>query len=108
MRAAAAVTTLPVTAMPTLAGPGPATAGNRQPAVDEVLRQQAAALLQHAYRWLEAAIPVAPQLSGMAAPLLTAVQLYQAQHYAACLDQVGAVIGSLRQARWAFPTLPPL
>jgi hypothetical protein len=76
--------------------------------VDEAMRQQAAASLQHAYRWLETAIPVAPRLSGMVSPLVTAVQLYQAQQYAACLNQVSAVIGALQQARWAFPTLPPL
>jgi hypothetical protein len=102
------VTTYPMAAMTTTAVAGPATAGARQPAVDEAMRQQAAASLQHAYRWLETAIPVAPQLSGMVAPLVTAVQLYQAQQYATCLNQVNAVIGSLQQVRWAFPTLPPL
>jgi len=76
--------------------------------VDEAMRQESAALLQHVYRWLETVIPVAPQLSGTVRPLLTAVQLYQAQQYAACLEQANGVIGSLRRARWAFPTLPPL
>jgi len=89
--------------------PGAQTLGAAyQPAVDEAMRQQAAASLQHAYRWLEMSIPAAPQLSGMISPLITAVQLYQAQQYGACLNQVSAVIGSLQQARWAFPTLPPL
>jgi hypothetical protein len=97
-----------MTVMPPTAVTGPAPIGTRQPAVDEAMRQQAAASLQHAYRWLEAAIPMAPQLSGMVSPLITAVQLYQAQQYAACLNQVSAVIGALQQARWAFPTLPPL
>jgi hypothetical protein len=72
------------------------------------MRHQAAAVLQHTYRWLEAAIPVAPQLSSTIPPFVIAVQLYQGQQYAACLDQTAAVIGTLRQARWAFPTLPPL
>jgi hypothetical protein len=97
-----------MTATPTAAVPRAVQVGTRQPAVDEAMRQQAAALLQHAYRWLETAIPMAPQLSGTVSPLVTAVQLYQAQQYAACLDQASAVIGSLQQARWAFPTLPPL
>jgi hypothetical protein len=97
-----------MTATPPATVPGPAQVGSRQAAVDEAMRQQAAALLQHAYRWLETAIPVAPQLSSRVSPLVTAVQLYQAQQYAACLDQASAVIGSLQQARWAFPTLPPL
>lgn len=87
---------------------GPAFGGTRQPAVDEAMRHQAAAVLQRTYRWLESAIPVAPQLSGTVTPLVTAVQLYQAQRYPASLDQAGAVITSLRQARLAIPTLPPL
>jgi hypothetical protein len=74
----------------------------------EAMRHQAAAVLQHTYRWLEAAVPGAPQLSSTIPPLVTAVQLYQAQQYAASLEQASAVIGSLRQARGAFPTLPPL
>jgi hypothetical protein len=102
------VTTYSMTVMPPTAVPGLAPIGTRQPAVDEAMRQQAAASLQHAYRWLETAIPVAPQLSGMVSPLVTAVQLYQAQQYAACLNQVSGVIGALQQARWTFPTLPPL
>jgi hypothetical protein len=106
------VTAYPMTAYPMTATPGAAVAGpavgGRQPAVDEAMRQQAAAVLQHTYRWFETAIPAAPQLSGLISPMVTAVQLYQAQQYAACLDRAGAVIGSLQQARWAFPTLPPL
>jgi hypothetical protein len=102
------VTTYPMSATPATAVLGPDPVGRRQPAVDEAMRQQAAALLQHAYRWLETAIPVAPQLSGTVPPLVTAVQLYQAQQYAASLDRASAVINALQQARWAFPTLPPL
>ncbi len=102
------MTTYPMTATPAMAVLGPDPIGARQPAVDEAMRQQAAALLQHAYRWLETAVPAAPQLSGTVPPLITAVQLYQAQQYAACLDRASAVISALQQARWAFPTLPPL
>jgi len=40
--------------------------------------------------------------------LVIAVQLYEAQQYPACLDQVQSAIGVLQQARWAFPALPPL
>jgi hypothetical protein len=78
------------------------------PAVQEALRQQAAALIQHTYRWLEAAIPDAPQLSVVVPTLVTAVQLYQAQQYPACLNHITAVIASLQQARSVFPTLRPL
>lgn len=77
-------------------------------ALQEAWRQQAAALLQHAYRWLETTVPAAPQLSSLVAPTVTAVQLYQAQQYAASLRQVNAVIGAMQQARWAYPNLPPL
>jgi len=75
---------------------------------DEALRQQAAALLQHVYRWLEASVPVAPDVLTVVPMLVTAVQLYEAQEYPACLDQVQAAMAALRQARWTFPALPPL
>src|SRR5262249_12964947 len=97
-----------MTATPAMAVLGPDPVGGRQPAVDEAMRQQAAALLQHAYRWLETAIPVAPQLAGTVPPLVTAVQRAQARNSAASLNRASAVISALQQARWAFPTLPPL
>jgi hypothetical protein len=79
-----------------------------QPAVDETLRQQAAALLQHTYRWLEAGLPDAPQLSAVVPAVVTAVQLYEAAQYPACLGQITAVMANLQQARGAFPTLRAL
>jgi hypothetical protein len=80
-----------------------------RPAVaEDVLRQQAAAVLQHVYRWLEATAPAAPQVVGAVPMLVTAVQLYEAREYPACLNQVQAAIGALQQARLSFPTLPPL
>jgi hypothetical protein len=79
-----------------------------QPATDEPLRQQAAALLQHTYRWLEAAIPDAPQVAAVVPATVTAVQLYEAAQYPACLGQISAVMANLQQARGAFPTLRPL
>jgi hypothetical protein len=84
----------------------PALAG--QPAIDEPLRQQAAALLQHTYRWLEAAIPDVPQLAAVVPATVTAVQLYEAAQYPACLGQITAVMSNLQQARGVFPTLRPL
>lgn len=80
----------------------------RQSAVEEAMRQQAAALLQHTYRWLEATASTAPQVLGVVPMLVTAVQLYEAQQYPASLDLVQAAIGVLQQARWTFPALPPL
>jgi hypothetical protein len=50
-----------------------------QPTIDEPLRQRAAALLQHTYRWLEAGLPDAPQLSAAVPAVVTAVQLYEAR-----------------------------
>jgi len=78
------------------------------PAVEEAIRQRCAAGLQRAHRWLEEALPKAPALSDVVPAMITAVQLYQARQYKACLDEVNAVIASLEQARWTFPTLPPL
>jgi hypothetical protein len=84
----------------------PAFAG--QPAIDEPLRQQAAALLQHTYRWLEAGLPDAPQLAAAVPAVVTAVQLYEAAQYPACLGQITAVMANLQQARGVYPTLRPL
>jgi len=80
----------------------------RPPVTEDALRQQAAALLQHVYRWLEAAAPIAPQVVAVVPMLVTAVHLYEAGEYPACLNQVQAAIGALQQARAAFPGLPPL
>lgn len=78
------------------------------PAIEEAIRQRCAAELQRAYRWLEEALPKAPGLSDVVPAIITAVQLYQARQYRACLGEVNAVIANLQQARWAFPTLEPL
>lgn len=74
----------------------------------EALRQQAAALLQHCYHWLETAVPIMPQAAWLAPPLVTAVQQYEAEQYDACLAQTLAVIQGARQVQAAVPTLPPL
>lgn len=80
-----------------------------RPAVTEdALRQQAAAVLQHVYRWLEATAPIAPPVLGVVPMLVTAVHLYEAREYPACLNQVQAATSAMQQARSAFPTLPPL
>lgn len=98
------MTAAPGFAPPGIAPPVPSLA----PAVGEAQRQQAAALLQHTYRWMADALPGAPQLSAFVPPTVTAAQLYAAQQYAACIRQITAVIGALQNARAAFPTLPPL
>jgi hypothetical protein len=75
------------------------------PITADVLRQQAAALLQHVYRWLEATAPTSPRVLDVVPTLLTAVQLYVAEEYLSCRNQVAAATEALRQAR---PALPPL
>jgi hypothetical protein len=71
-------------------------------------RLQAAAALQRCYRWLDQAIQSAPQLGHLVPPLLTAVQLYEAEHYEACLAQTIAVMQVAQQLRSVLPLLPPL
>jgi tRNA A58 N-methylase Trm61 len=78
------------------------------PMVEEAQREQAAALLQHTYRWLDEAVVDVPQLADAIPAVVAAVQLYQAGQYSPCLNQITAVVGSLQQARGAFPALPPL
>jgi hypothetical protein len=75
---------------------------------EDVLRQQAAAHLQHVYRWLDATATVAPPVVAVVPMLVTAVHLYEAGDYLACLNQVQAASGALQQARLTFPALPPL
>jgi hypothetical protein len=74
----------------------------------EALRQQAAALLQHCYRWLESAVPVVPPAAELVPVLVTAVQLYEAQQYEACLTHTLMAAQAAHQLRMAVPALPPL
>jgi len=78
------------------------------PGYPEVLAEQAAALLQHTYRWLDEAVVDVPQLAGAVPATITAVELYEAGQFHACLQQIVAVIAGLQQARAAYPTLPAL
>jgi len=89
-----------------LSGPAPSAPGH--PAAEEALREQAAALLQHTYRWLDEAVVDVPQLAGAIPAAVAAVQLYEAEQYGPCVNQIGAVLGTLQQARGAFPALPAL
>lgn len=77
-------------------------------ALTESRRLQAAASLHRCYRWLEQSIQSAPQLGHLVPPLLTAVQLYEAEHYEACLAQTIAVMQVAQQLRSVLPLLPPL
>ena len=74
----------------------------------EAMRQPAAAIIQRCYRWLEASVPMLPQVAALAPVLVTAIQQYAAQQYAACLQQVSTVVATVQQLRLSMPTLPPL
>lgn len=74
----------------------------------EAMRQPAAAIIQRCYRWLEAAVPLLPQVAALVPVLVTAVQQYAAQQYTACLQQVAVVAQTVQQLRAAVPALPPL
>jgi hypothetical protein len=76
--------------------------------VEEAMRQQAAASLRQTYRWFRDAVPTAPALAGVTPALVAAVQLYEARQYPECLTQTSTTVETLRQARGAYPTLPPL
>lgn len=78
------------------------------PVPGEAERYQTAGLLEHTYRWMRAASEVTPSVTGVAPALTAAVQLYNAEHYAAALRQVYGVVSMLHQARQAYPALPPL
>jgi hypothetical protein len=74
----------------------------------DVLRQQAAAALTRAYRWLDRAVPAAPPVAMLVPGLVTAVSLYTAEQYQACLVQTGAVLQAVAGLRAAQPGLPEL
>jgi hypothetical protein len=74
----------------------------------EAMRQPAAASIQRCYRWLEAASPVLPQVAALAPSLVTAVQQYAAQQYAASLHQSAAVLQTVQHLRATVPGLPAL
>ena len=92
-------------AMPAGLRPGMPPGG--QPST-EVLRQQAAAVIQRCYRWLEAVAPTVPQVSALVPAMITAVQQYEAQQYAVSLNQAVAVAETIRQLQAAVPGLPAL
>lgn len=89
------------------AGPLPGMPPGGQPST-EVLRQQAAAVIQRCYRWLEAVAPTVPQVSALVPAMITAVQQYEAQQYAVSLNQAITVAETIRQLQAAVPGLPAL
>ena len=86
-----------------VAHPGAAT-----PVPAEVQRQRAAAELTRAYRWLDHAMPAVPSVAMLVPGLVTAVSLYTAEQYQACLVQTGTVLQAIAGLRAAQPGLPEL
>ena len=96
---------LPGTGQPMQPALGMPMAG--QPST-EALRQQAAAVIQRCYRWLEAVVPAVPQFATLVPAMITAVQQYEAQQYAVCLSQAITVAETIRQLQATVPGLPAL
>jgi hypothetical protein len=98
----------PMTASPTMMQPQFSSQAPQVAVAREALRLPAAAALQRCYKWLEQAVNVAPQLVSLMPPLLTAVQLYEAEHYQACLAQTAGVMQVIAQLQASIPMLPQL
>ena len=101
---------LPTTPVPPAAA---ATVPLGQPAMlnqpsPEAMRQQAAATIHRLYRWLEAVVPMLPQVGTLVPALVTAVQQYEAQQYGPCLQQALFVAQAAQQVQLSVPGLPPL
>jgi hypothetical protein len=71
-------------------------------------RFRTAGLLQHTYRWMNAASEVTPPVTAVAPALTVAVQLYGAGQYRPSLRQLATVVAMLGRVRDAYPALPPL
>jgi len=95
----------PAPAVPTMPLGQPAMLNQPTP---EAMRQQAAATIQRLYRWLEAVVPVLPQVGALVPALVTAVQQYEAQQYGPCLQQALFVAQAAQQVQLSVPGLPPL
>jgi hypothetical protein len=87
--------------------PFPADRAAAEPTT-EAMRQQAAAAIQRCYRWTEAAVPVLPQVAALVPALVITIQQYEAQQYAACLQQALAVVAVIAELRATVPALPAL
>jgi hypothetical protein len=95
----------PAATTPTVPFGQPATLNQPTP---EAMRQQAAATIQRLYRWLEAVVPMLPQVGTLVPALVTAVQQYEAQQYGPCLQQALFVAQAAQQVQLSVPGLPPL
>ncbi|GIJ44130.1 hypothetical protein Val02_10160 [Virgisporangium aliadipatigenens] len=85
----------------------PVNQGTAEPTT-EAMRQQAAAVIQRCYRWTEASVPVLPQVAALVPALVATIQQYEAQQYAACLQQALAVVAVIAELRATVPALPAL
>jgi hypothetical protein len=74
----------------------------------ESMRQPAAAVIQRCYRWLEAAVPILPQVAALVPVLVTAIHQYEAEQYAVCLQQAMLVAQTAQRLNANAPALPAL
>jgi hypothetical protein len=74
----------------------------------ESMRQPAAAVIQRCYRWLEAAVPILPQVAALVPVLVTAIHQYEARQYAVCLQQAVLVAQTAQRLSANAPALPAL
>lgn len=72
----------------------------------EAMRQQSAAVIQRCYRWLEATVPIAPQVTALVPILITVVQQYEAEQYAASLSGAVSAIQTAQALHTNVPMLP--
>jgi hypothetical protein len=87
------------------AGLGPMSLAQNVP-TGEAQRQQVAASIMRAYRWLEKALPLAPDVQHLVGDLLTTVSLYTARQYDTCQARLILITEEIALRRLARPDLP--
>ena len=87
------------------AGLGPMALAQNVP-TGEAQRQQVAASIVRAYRWLEKALPLAPDAHYLVGDLLTTVLLYIARQYDTCQARLILLTEEIAGRRLMRPDLP--
>jgi hypothetical protein len=96
---------VPMPGGPLPAGLGPMALTPNVP-TGEAQRQQVAASIMRAYRWLEKALPLAPDAHHLIDDLLTTVSLYAARQYETCQTRLILITEMITSRRLARPDLP--
>jgi len=87
------------------AGLGPIALTQNVP-TSEAQRQHVAASIMRAYRWLEKALPLAPDARPLVDELLTTVSLYTARQYDICQTRLILLTEEIARRRLVRPDLP--